>query len=96
MDATDKNGCTALHIAAQYGHELLSNTLLNYGANASKRGYEGRTPLHMCCLSGYVECCRKFLQAGVDLNAKDNGGESPLHFAAYKGYVCKMFKQFVF
>lgn len=38
MDAEDKNGCTALHIAAQYGHELLSSTLLSFGADPSKRG----------------------------------------------------------
>lgn len=38
VDATDKNGCTALHIAAQFGHELLSNTLLLYGADANKKG----------------------------------------------------------
>jgi ankyrin repeat protein len=37
----DKNGSTALHIAALYGHELLSGTLLNYGADPSKAGYKG-------------------------------------------------------
>lgn len=41
MDSVDKMGCTALHIAALYGHDLLSNTLLNYGADASKPGFKG-------------------------------------------------------
>jgi ankyrin repeat protein len=41
VDSTDKNGCTALHIAALYGHELLSGTLLMFRADPSKRGYEG-------------------------------------------------------
>jgi ankyrin repeat protein len=39
----DKNGCTALHIAALYGHELLSGTLLMFQADPGKRGYEGTT-----------------------------------------------------
>jgi ankyrin repeat protein len=41
VDSMDKNGCTALHIAALYGHELLSGTLLTFQADPSKRGYEG-------------------------------------------------------
>lgn len=41
VDSVDKMGCTALHIAALYGHDLLSNTLLNYGADASKPGFKG-------------------------------------------------------
>lgn len=76
-----------MHIAAQYGHDLLANTLLSYGADPTKKGYEGRTPLHMCCLSGYVECCRKFLQAGVNLNVQDDKGMTPTHYAAYKGSI---------
>lgn len=41
MDSVDKTGCTALHIAALYGHELLSGTLLNYGADPTKPGFQG-------------------------------------------------------
>jgi ankyrin repeat protein len=43
VDSTDKNGCTALHIAALYGHELLSGTLLTFQADPTKKGYEGTT-----------------------------------------------------
>lgn len=39
IDCADKNGSTPLHIAAQYGYDLLANTLLSYGANPSKKGY---------------------------------------------------------
>jgi ankyrin repeat protein len=85
IDCPDKNDCTPLHIAARYGHDLLTNTLLSYGANPSQKGYEGRLPLHMCCLAGYVECCRKLLQAKVDLNALDDSGKTPTHCAAYRG-----------
>jgi ankyrin repeat protein len=46
VDSMDKNGCTALHIAALYGHELLSGTLLTFQADPSKRGYEGTNTGH--------------------------------------------------
>jgi ankyrin repeat protein len=53
VDSMDKNGCTALHIAALYGHELLSGTLLAFQADPSKSGYEG-TLLHL--LSCFYDC----------------------------------------
>ena len=36
VHAADQDGNTALHIAAQYGHELLINTLLQHEANILK------------------------------------------------------------
>jgi hypothetical protein len=55
VDSVDKNGCTALHIAALYGHELLSGTLLAFQADPAKRGYEGTAlQLGACFLA---RCC---------------------------------------
>ena len=36
VHAADQDGNTALHIAAQYGHELLINTLLQHDADILK------------------------------------------------------------
>jgi len=36
VHAADQDGNTALHIAAEYGHELLINTLLQHEANILK------------------------------------------------------------
>jgi ankyrin repeat protein len=41
VDCRDQNGCTPLHIAALYGHELLSGTLLAAKADPGKKGFEG-------------------------------------------------------
>ena len=38
VDSADKEGNTALHIAARYGHELLIGTLLKLGASLSRYG----------------------------------------------------------
>ena len=36
VDHMDKEGNTPLHIASRYGHELLVETLLNYGADPKR------------------------------------------------------------
>lgn len=41
VDKVDKKDCTALHIAALYGHDLLTGTLLAVGADPRKPGYQG-------------------------------------------------------
>lgn len=38
IDCADKNGSTPLHIAAQYGHDILANALLSYGASPTRKG----------------------------------------------------------
>lgn len=38
IDCADKNGSTPLHIAAQYGHDILANTLLSCGASPTRKG----------------------------------------------------------
>jgi ankyrin repeat protein len=55
VDSMDKNGCTALHIAALYGHELLSGTLLTFQADPSKSGYEGTVLQLLSCF--LTQCC---------------------------------------
>ena len=36
VDHIDKEGNTPLHIASRYGHELLVETLINYGADPKR------------------------------------------------------------
>ena len=74
VDVGDKEGCTALHIAAAHGHELLIGVLLAMGADAKRKGRYGMSPMHFSAMCAYVECCRKFLQAQVDLDARDDSG----------------------
>jgi hypothetical protein len=56
VDSMDKNGCTALHIAALYGHELLSGTLLTFHADPSKSGYEGTVLELLSCFLTQLLC----------------------------------------
>jgi hypothetical protein len=47
IDVTDKNGCTALHIAAQYGCVKVVKYLLEHGANIETINKNGATALGM-------------------------------------------------
>jgi len=54
VHSADQDGNTALHIAAQYGHELLINTLLQHEANILKYLF-------------FVSVTRKFDILGINL-----------------------------
>ena len=58
MDVEDKQGNTALHIAARHGHASVTKTLIMNGADVQmlRRGSGGMLPVHMACLSGYSDC----------------------------------------
>ena len=66
IGATDKNGYTALHIAAAEGHEGHTSTLLKHGANPNLFGNQGdhqKTPLHRARTQRVVQ---HLLQYGAD------------------------------
>jgi len=58
VDILDKQGNTALHIAARQGHASVTKTLIVNGASTLmlRRGSGGMLPIHMACLSGYSDC----------------------------------------
>lgn len=44
-------GCSLLHLACQYGHPVMMELLLLFGADINKQDFHGRTPLHHCVQS---------------------------------------------
>lgn len=53
-NATDKNGCTPLHLAALEARTEMADILLDAGARVDAREQRfGYTPLHMACSQGY-------------------------------------------
>ena len=64
VDVQDKQGNTALHIAARHGHASVTKTLASNGANLLKRGAGGMLPIHMACLSGYSDCAENLIPKG--------------------------------
>ena len=90
INATDKNGYTALHIAAKHGHERCLNALVL--ASGSKQvdlnlgGFDCPTALHLAIANEEIGCVRTLIQAGANINATyGNKARTCLHLAAKKG-----------
>ena len=87
IDATDFEGKTALHWAAQTGQKAAAELLLTKGANAGrKKGRLGHwssaeTPLHYAASQGRKEIAELLLAYGADVDARDDRNQTPLHAA---------------
>lgn len=79
LEATDLEGCTALHIAAGHrlGSEVTLETLLHAGADMEARTVHGETPLHRACKALRVHSVKMLLQWGSNENAVDANGQTP-------------------
>jgi ankyrin repeat protein len=79
VSVRDRSGCTALHLAAQYGHGHLISFLLGSMADANARNVYGQTPLHLVTSAMALQA---LLEGGGDLGAVDSQGFLPIHCAA--------------
>jgi ankyrin repeat protein len=97
VDASDKYGITALHIAACTANCKVAQMLIERTAAINSRDDEGRTPLHYAMrddMPGWAEseqklhdifhCVRLLLDHGASAEAQNNHGSTPLHLAAAK------------
>jgi Ankyrin repeats (3 copies) len=85
VDATDKDGKTALMIAAAAGHRAVVEALLSAGAGLNKTDEPGRTPLMLAAEQGHLEISRLLISAGSDLKLKDQNGMTVFTLANSKG-----------
>ncbi|XP_003408195.3 ankyrin repeat domain-containing protein 33B [Loxodonta africana] len=84
----DLEGNTALIVAAQAGHAIITNYLLNYfpGLDLERRNVFGLTALMKASMQGRTECIRALMLAGADVHARDpRRGLSSQEWAAYTG-----------
>jgi len=101
VDAKDYHGKTALHVAAENGHEKVAALLIEAGADkevrtpASGRGFPdyGSTALMLTAVWGHTSVTEVLINAGADANArtgKDLSGRrgeyGGLHYAASRGH----------
>ena len=80
----DYFGQTALHIAAEEGHEALVSLLLAHGADANAVDSHRLSPLYLAVFKGRVGAVRALLDAGVPVNAACGtvaGQQTALHAA---------------
>ncbi|XP_074421156.1 photoreceptor ankyrin repeat protein [Larus michahellis] len=88
VNQQDKDGNTALMMAAQAGHITIVNYLLNYypGLEVDKRDPRGLTALMKAAVQGRQDCVAALLLAGADLQAVDPvKGKTAREWAAFTG-----------
>ncbi|KAM6112280.1 photoreceptor ankyrin repeat protein [Phoenicopterus ruber ruber] len=88
VNQQDKDGNTALMMAAQAGHVTIVNYLLNYypALEVDKRDPRGLTALMKAAVQGRQDCVAALLLAGADLQAVDPvKGKTARDWAAFTG-----------
>jgi ankyrin repeat protein len=89
LDKRDKDGATALDLAALKGHEEIVGHLLERGAAANERGNNGVTPVMYACMNGHTSTVKRLTQYldGEALGCRDTQARTALDWAAMAGYV---------
>ena len=85
VNAVNKFGQTALHIAASRGYQEIVKMLISSGANVNAKDEDGKTPLHLAAKKGQENAVRLLVAAHADTNAKDKEGRTPLATAKANG-----------
>uniref|UniRef100_A0A1I8BJ82 Non-specific serine/threonine protein kinase n=1 Tax=Meloidogyne hapla TaxID=6305 RepID=A0A1I8BJ82_MELHA len=80
-----KDGDSALHIAAIRGHLECLESLLENGAQVDLQNQSGQTALHMALSRGHVDIAILLLGKGCNSTIQDQNGDTSLHLAAEKG-----------
>ena len=80
VEATDRNGMTALMVAALYHHSDLLILLVARGADLDAQDRRG-TALHWAAYGGDPDSVKLLLAAGIKVDVKNAHGETPLHRA---------------
>ena len=74
----DQNGCSALHYAAQFKHELAGQKLIRKDASLVNQANNlGRTALHIASSNGLFELTKSLLTAGASCFVQDSDGFKP-------------------
>lgn len=93
-EAQDREGCTALVVAAKHGHVNVLRVLINADAASAtmhKQSLEsvllrcdqhGRSALHHAALRSHVDAIRQLVEAGSNVDAADIKGFTPLHLCS--------------
>lgn len=86
INSTLLDDWTALHLAANEGHQEVVKVLIDFGANIEAETRMNRRALHIACIRGNLEVVRILLAVNAEKNPKDKDFYTPLHFASENGY----------
>ena len=95
VDDTNIKGSTALHVAAEAGHEEIVQYLLEVKrANINCRDNRKYTPLINACNRGHLRVAFMLLRHGADFSLRQMWGMCAYDMAKYRGYasICRLFE----
>ena len=82
VNAKDRDGSTALMIAAERGDSEMARLLIENGADPNASDISGYTALMFVSYSGNLEIAKLLVKNGADVNARDKDGWTALMFAS--------------
>jgi ankyrin repeat protein len=85
VNASQGDGSTALHWAADLDNLTIADVLIRAGARAGAANDLGATPLYLACRNRSASMVDRLLAAGADANAKLLNGETVLMTCARTG-----------
>ena len=85
VDARDRQGCTALIVAAQWGQADAAAYLVKVGADVRIFDRHDDSALHWASYKGNLEIVGLLHHLGLPLDDADAYGQTPLHLAALRG-----------
>jgi ankyrin repeat protein len=78
VNATDQDGWTPLHWAAESGRKEIVVALINAEAKVDAQGEHEETSLHLAAENGHKDVVEFLLSKKGDVNATDQDGKTPL------------------
>ena len=75
---TDSNGWTALHAAANRGHETIARLLVSNETARDAKDKNGRTPLSLAVIKNHHQMVDYLLSIGASVNIPEKEGAKPL------------------
>ena len=89
INLQDNTGSTALTWAAYRNQPIMTQVLLEKGANRTIKNNYGFAPIHDAARNGYLEVLKLLIEKDPDsvINSQDNVGNTALIWAASKNHL---------
>jgi ankyrin repeat protein len=85
INAKDKDGSTALMIAAEKGDLPIAQLLIEHGADVNANNADGYTALMYVAYKGNLAVAELLIKSRADINAQDKDGWTALRYASVQG-----------
>ena len=81
VDCVDRDGRTALSLAAYFNRTDVIRLLLQKGADVNKRDFFGNTPVYWAAMENSTEAIAMLIEHGASINITNIRGDKPIDAA---------------